>query len=334
MSHPQPVARPADRPLRLQFVLPGEPNDAFLSQGAMFRRALDALGGIYRDALLTYAMGSLEPGPVPERWAEEYPRIDIVYAPVEDVRRLGIVAQCELSWRVMGPDVDIAFLCDADTLLLSPFPESLLREIAATDAVYGVMAHYPPHLDGARVAAADLPADAEAIWDFLGDRVLGRSMAQEHRYSLRRPLLEAPFYINGGAIIGRPATLSRLWAAIDDVLPRLRTVLDNYWSGQISTALAVAESGIPSITLPLRYNYPNDRTADRLYPDELANVVLMHYLRTDRFDRHRVFHDPAAFDAFMTAPLTGSDAVFRARVRALTGGRFPFPAAAEAPIRA
>jgi hypothetical protein len=317
---------PSGRPLRLQFVLAGEPNDAFFSQGAMFRRAMDALGGIYRDARLTYAMGSLEPGPVPPRWEGEYRAIEIVYADEGEVRRLGIVAQCELTWKIVDPEADVVFLCDADTLLLSPFPLELLRRIAASDAVFGVMAHYPPHLDGARVAAADLPDDADAIWDFLAERVLGRPMLHDHRYSLRRPLLQSPFYINGGAIIGRPRTLGRLWSAIESVLPRLRRVLDNYWSGQISTALAVAESGMPAVTLPLRYNYPNDRTADRLYPDELANVVLMHYLRTDRFDRHRVFHDPVAFDAFMAAPLAGSDAVFRARVRSLTGGTFPFEA--------
>lgn len=39
--------------------------------------------------------------------------------------------------------------------------------------------------------------------------------------------------------------------------------------------------------------------ADKLYPEELSSVCLMHFLRPWTFDRHEIFSDGAEFNAFV-----------------------------------
>ena len=74
----------------------------------------------------------------------------------------------------------------------------------------------------------------------------------------------------------------------------------------------------------MRYNFPNDPTADTLYPEEMQNIIFMHYLRHRHFDRNRIFAESQAFDTFMAAELYGSNEIFRRHVAQLTGGVFPF----------
>jgi hypothetical protein len=75
----------------------------------------------------------------------------------------------------------------------------------------------------------------------------------------------------------------------------------------------------------MRYNFPNDRNADRLFPEELNSAVLIHYLRHNVFDRHQIFAEQHDYEEFLRLPLEGSDAVFRRHVVAITGGEYPFP---------
>jgi hypothetical protein len=74
----------------------------------------------------------------------------------------------------------------------------------------------------------------------------------------------------------------------------------------------------------MRFNFPNDRRADRVHGAELDRAVLIHYLRNDLFDRHRIFSEQPAFDQFLSMKLEGSDRIFQDRVAQVTGGRYPF----------
>ena len=83
--------------------------------------------------------------------------------------------------------------------------------------------------------------------------------------------------------------------------------------------------GLPVRALPMRWNFPNDPIADRMYPQELEHVVFLHYLRGQAFRRDRVFADAQAFARFLDRPVEGSNAVFQRAVARITGGRYPFP---------
>jgi hypothetical protein len=111
---------------------------------------------------------------------------------------------------------------------------------------------------------------------------------------------------------------------MSEIQPVLEAAVGGYFVAQISIALAVERAGIPWRALPMRFNFPNDRRADRLHGAELAHVVLIHYLRHDTFDRHRIFAQQASFDRFLSMRLEGSDRVFQDRVAEITNGRYPF----------
>ena len=78
----------------------------------------------------------------------------------------------------------------------------------------------------------------------------------------------------------------------------------------------------------MRYNFPNDPIADGKYSSEIGQLCLIHYLRTELFDRHKIFASADAFEAFMGLQLGGSNRIFQDRVREITGGIYPFASSA------
>ena len=102
-----------------------------------------------------------------------------------------------------------------------------------------------------------------------------------------------------------------------------------YFSGQVALALAVAAMDARTCALPMRYNFPNDALAEQRFPEELENVKVFHYLRTDQFDRQLAFTSREQYQEFLQAPLTGSNKVFQSHVRSILGAEFPFLRARE-----
>jgi hypothetical protein len=315
-------------PFKLEFLLCGSPNDAFYSQAAMFRLGLDALGAMYRQARLVLCLDHGAGSPPPVRWREHLARVELHYAPLDHFIGEGD-ARIEYgdsrlhSYTLIDPGADLSFVCDADTLLLKAYSNAFLKSLAEEGAVAGVIAHRPPEkkdMHGRDYGA--LPNGA--FWNALAQHVLGRTVACPHRYALAATDQQCPFYINYGLVAGRPELLARLHASLLEVQPRVREFLDNVYYSQLAVALAVEHAGLRTRALPLRYNYPNWRDADALYPDELGDIHLLHFQSRELFDRHRIFVNQEQFGQFMSLQLTGSDAIFQARVRELTGGNYPF----------
>jgi hypothetical protein len=355
--------------MKFEFLLCGSPNDAFYAQFAMFRRSLDELGAEYRDARVVAVLGAPRRVPVPKRWERYLERVEIVWADCEDYLRVDTYAQGDLRYELIRSDADLAFLCDADTLFFRPLPTSLCAELRASGEVCGTVAHYPPPIDS---RLEDLSSSVQALlhralaprpglrgwlarnakwmrhripvthdtpneelWAILGATALGRAPRHRYAYTLQEPgsRESCPFYVNYGFIGGTPKALSALYKGLVRLQPVVAERVGKemgFW-GQIAIALAAEE--LPHRALPLRFNYPNDPRADRLYPEEMESIVLMHYLRTERYDRHRVFVEPEAFESLLASTFSGSDALFQERVRSLTRGAFPFPEAIRAPRR-
>jgi hypothetical protein len=53
---------------------------------------------------------------------------------------------------------------------------------------------------------------------------------------------------------------------------------------------------------------------------------VFHYLRTETFDRARIFANAAEYDGFLHAPLEGVNRIFQQYVRKLLGPDYPFAA--------
>jgi hypothetical protein len=207
---------------------------------------------------------------------------------------------------------------------MRPFPQDFIDQMSAAPAIAGCIAHYPPPLLRMNGNTQVLPKSTADMWAAMAERILGRPIPMPMRYMLQREPQECPFYINGGFFASTPAFLSELYDHFKQVLPGVRAVLDNDFCDQLALTFGVERGQIPCRALPLRFNFPNDPVAEELHPDDAKNIVYLHYLRTDQFDRHRIFSQAQDFDRFMDMPLAGVNAVFREDIRKLTAGRYPF----------
>lgn len=307
--------------MQLEFLLCGSPNDSFYSQAAMYRIALDSFGGPYRDARLVLCLGDREHVALPDRWRPYFNRIDVQRAPVESFLEHGDGS--DFVFELVDDSADASFICDADTLMLRPFPDDFLDDLLSSPFLGGVLAHLPPPLVDLGNDYRDM--DSEDFWAAMARHVLGRDIELAHRYTLLDAPDRCPFYINYGFVAGTPTLLKALHRELGVVQPRVRAFLDNDFYGQIGIALAVERGQLPIRSLPMRFNFPNDPRADARHAVELDEVCIMHYLRRTQFDRHMIFASEVEYDKFMRLPLEGSNLVFQRFVSDLTGGKYPFP---------
>jgi len=310
------------RPIKIEFLLCGSPNDAFYSQTAMFRIALDSLGGIYRQARLALCIGDETFRAVPARWREPLRNVDVLWAPRAMFQDIGNGG--DFRYEVLDAGCDLSLLCDADTLLLAPIESEVLRQMIEQPAIRGVIAHLPPPFTDA--AGRDLRnLGPEQFWRVLADQVLGgKSLVLDQLHTLSAHAIPCPFYINYGVVIGSFELLRTLYEQLRIVQPKIRQILDNRFFAQLGLTLGCQAAGLVTQVLPMRYNFPNDSVADEMHSGELEQLKFIHYLRTKVFDRHRIFTSATEFDSFMRLELTGSNLVFRERVRQITGGLYPF----------
>jgi hypothetical protein len=288
----------------------------------MFRLSLDSLGLAYKNARLVLCVGSPHP-PValPKRWEKAFQSIELHWVAAANYAKVGDGAQGHELYNLVSSSADISIICDADSMLLAPLPDQFCQEMTAEPAICGVIAHFAPPLSH-YPESDNLPVPSqEYLWDRLARATLGLSLRCETPYTLATDGSVGPgFYINHAFIAAPPQMLRELHRAQEKIRPIVRQILDNDFYDQIAVALAVEKTGLPYRQLPMRFNFPNDRQADSLYPCELENVVLLHYLRTQFFDRHCIFTSEACFEHFLSLELVGSDARFQQHVRSITGG--------------
>lgn len=314
--------------MRLQFVMCGNQTDAFLSQAAMFRLMLDSHEGDYRRAELVLCVGGLQEEPLPGHWRKPFERIGVRWTNPDAYRHDGDLAQSLLTYDVIDTAADLAVICDADTVLLRPLPGDFLAAMVREPALAGCIAHYGPPLTDHRVPAPPPISNNDELWKRLAMEILGREIPAPYRYTLcKRPgdvPGACPFYINLGFLASTPALLKSYAIAHKQVLPEVRAIIENDFYEQIAVPFAAERAGLPVRALPIRYNFPNDPIAERLYPEEAESVVVLHYLRRNFFDRHSIFTNPQNFEHFITTPLHGTNAVFQRKVRDITRDKYPF----------
>lgn len=307
--------------MKVEFLIPGSPTEAFYSQVAMFRLGLDSLGGMYARARIALCLGAGKQTDIPARWRPHLGRVEVCWAAADYFLRDGHPGT--YRYEVLDSSCDFSILCDADTLIIAAFDPADLRAFAARPAIRGVIAHYPPLLrDAAGRDYSDRGPDD--FWRLLSARTLDRVLPAEHCYTLTATRTPSPFYVNYGFVLGQYDLLNRLRTELAWLLPKIRETLANRFVDQIGLALGCAAGDIPTESLPMRYNFPNDPVADARYPGELAAAKVIHFLRTDRFDRGRIFASAGEFASFLELELTGSDLLLQKRVREITAGSYPF----------
>jgi hypothetical protein len=300
--------------LKIDFLIPASPIEGFFSQIAMFRFALDALGPPYRNARLVAVFGAREIVPIPPRWAPYFARIDVEWADCADYVEGRYDAQSDRRFEVFRSDADLVISCDADTMLIRPL-EPWVLDSALAGGVGGVLAFYPFPWRGA-------PGATTEDWQAISKAVLGREIEMNYRYSLQDA--PCPFYINLGFLIGSAKSIGELYAGFRQLRDKVRAVVETYFAEQILFALTVSELGLKAVSLPLRYNFPNDSVADQQYPEEIPQARVIHFLRGTYFNRRWVFARQDLFERFLSRTVEGSNLELQTHLRRITGGVYPF----------
>jgi hypothetical protein len=301
--------------VKLDFLIAASPNDGFFSQIAMFRRALDELGGIYRSARLVAVFGDHEKSELPTKWRPYFDRIDIDWADCRDFATMSYHATGYQCFRACRQDADVVVVCDADTILVRSFPE-LIDRMRNAPALMGVLANQ-------HIPWSESSGDSFEDWQRISRAVIGRDIPCDYRYLLE-PERVCPFYTNAGFIVATPAIFGSLLHMSERLWPLVDRFMGTYFSTQITTCLAAYVLDLPVLSLPRRYNYANYTGTETFLPDEFENMAVFHYFSTEFFNRQRIFTTPVRFEKFLRLELSGANAVFQALIRRLTGGEFPF----------
>lgn len=309
---------------RVAIVIPASCNPAFLSQIAAMHRALFTLGWTRWEPSVHVMFGGPMDAAALEQWRPHLGRATMTFLAPLDFAAKGIWAQADAELTAAPRDADVVLAMDADTIIVRNI-ETVLDQVLIEKAIAGCMAHY-------RMPVWNDQPERE-VWASLADGLTDAPLDFVHRYSMNPDAEPAPFYLNFGAVFVESGALQGILrhfvpfrTALAERLPK------PVFSAQVALTLAAAEAGVKQIVLPERYNFPNDPLSARLYPDELREAAVFHYLRPKDFDRAKVFASAAAYDAFMASDLAGVNLAFRDAVRAVLGPRYPFdaPVAAEA----
>ncbi len=322
--HPRSIisVQPGISNPKLCFHFPASPTDAFFSQIAMFKLSLAALGGIYKQADIIITFGDEKISPIPDKWKFLLDKNVIInWATPEEFLRKKYDAQGDAQWTYNHEKYDYVCILDADVLILRPIND-LLTNITIDPAMTATIAHYPfPVNDG---------ENSRQVWQNLATLFTGRPINFEYRHTLveEQPGEDTfcPFYINFGFILMTPKIIQEVRETYLDIRKKVAPLLKYpYFSAQVGLALAIAANQTPTRAVGLRYNFPNDRKADHLHLNELTDVRLIHYLRTEQFDRQIIFTSKPEFEHFLSLDLTGSNKILQDYIYNLTKGIYPFP---------
>ena len=262
-------------------------------------------------------MGCL--GTVAVRWRPHVRDVDFTYVTKSCWERLGNWAQVDSTLLLAPQDADVYVTVDADTLPVSDL-EAMLQDVLECQSIAGVIAHYPPP-----------PVKNVAAWQALANSLGVKPPECTFSYSLlgeytSEEVRRAPIYYNGGVVFFARAAFERFLAPYIATREKLTGALGEWsdFSGQVAMTFAISEARVPAKTLPMRYNYPNDDQAILLHPGEIDNVVVFHYLRRQVIDRHTIFVNKVGYNAFLGAPLAGTNLAFQSAVRRIFGTTYPF----------
>ena len=285
--------------MTFEFRIPILPETSFFSNVKLAALSLAKLGGKYATAPLKVSIGDhADEGALlaANRWSADYPVVWRPMPPPEETWPGEMTSG--LDRYAYGAESDVVILMDADACLIRPIDELLsrLRE-AERPTVAGVMAHFPPFKDR---------STSEAQWRRLLTAE-GRSDARlDFTYSVAsvEEAGHCPPYFNYGFVAFNSAAFDRVRSLIPAYTEWLIGLLDAgqeiFFTGQIALTLSILRARVDVISLESEYNCIN---SDEMLGKSLVNlgdIRMIHYLRTEVFDRHTFLCQRKAFDAFRT----------------------------------
>jgi hypothetical protein len=295
--------------MKFEIRVPISPREDFFRRVEFLHRSIRGCGGLTSEARLVVSIGAdVEPFDVAIR--EPWSRDQVTWRWVdrEEFRQYSFYATGTDRFRVRS-DADIILFADADVIFVSGI-DDLLESLMHQPAIAGVMAHVhpPPGLDWQRLFTEQqipLPTDA---YQHSGWRLMCDDPA----------LRFAPAYFNFGAVFVPGAWLPPLAYVYERSIAPAEQAGVGLWKSQVALTLSIYRLGLRRLALEPRYNFPNLPIFEAAYPEDLKDVRILHYLRTEIVDRERDFSSPEALRALIARKdLTGANEALRATVEKL-----------------
>jgi hypothetical protein len=302
---------------RLEIRIPISPTDDYFNRIHLIAHAVRSLGGDYADTHIRVTVGADAP-------ARDLHK-DLPWSKKLGIEWKWIQGDEFTEWRATAhpyiatmmerfrPPFNAAnvLMLDADVVAMQPFDE-WLSLVERQPGIAGVMAHVAPFGDTA--GAWNLLFQKQGLtppaftYEHSGWGLMDNDPARRY----------GPPYYNTGVLLAPAALLEKLYEPYMKALWSVRATLDSYFFEQIALTLALYSADIPFHVSPVRYNFPNQQAFDQRYPEELAHIRFLHFLRTDIVKREADFETLEATRALVArTDLTGSNELFRARVAQL-----------------
>ena len=278
---------------RVAILIAASPTPSFYSQVAVLNLALRKLTwSRWQPSVHMYLGGRWDLDAYAE-WRPHLRDVDINWVSDTRFSRDGDWAQSDDALRCAPRDVDVFLAMDADTFPVAPL-EAILDRILETEAIGGVIAHYPTVLGFAfdtRTSSFSIrpgppfpEASLRAAWNRMGQDIIDVPLDFAFSHTLMRPESPAehrvtPFYLNFGVVFFPKVAFDEVTLKYLEIRPKLMDRLPSPdFSGQAALTLAIASAGVKTLALPMRYNFPNDPVAADLYPrgaGECRNIPLL-----------------------------------------------------------
>jgi hypothetical protein len=295
--------------MKFEVRVPISPTDYFFRRVEILYRSLRACGGTTGQADLVVSVGDdIEPFDIVQTQPWSRDQVKWRWVDREAFRRNSFHATGLDRFKATTA-ADIVLFADADVLFVAGV-DDLLEALSNTPAIAGVIAHAPPKedLEWDRLfekAQIPLPRDA---YQYSGWRFMCHSPAQRI----------VPAYYNFGAVFVPGNWVTTLGYVYERSLEIAENAGLGYFKGQVALTLALYKLGRRRLALELRYNFPNDPLFDMAYPEDLHDVRILHYLRTEVVNRNDDFSSIEALKKLVARPdLTGSNEILRTTLKRL-----------------
>jgi hypothetical protein len=273
----------------LEVHVPISPTPTFFHMLQCLALSLREFGGAYRDSPIIVTVGD---DVIDTELEKRYPWFDALGI---EVRWVSHDLFRRASWFATGIEryryeyrSDIVLILDADVFICDSFDE-MITKVYADQCFAGMIAHYSPF-------GTQNPKELQ-IWDsiFSGSGIDMPERSQYYsgekeagKYNSCLP------YFNFGVQCAPASTMNMIgdvfYSLLTHVDAAMRGELEKHriFSCQIALTLALAKLDIPCYFLPPRFNFPTDREFEQYYPDEAANIRLLHALGST-LDKRVVF---------------------------------------------
>lgn len=292
--------RPA---MRVEFRVPISPTPQFYSTVRLAALSLRSLGPPYDSARIVVSVGDyadVDTVRAANAWSEDFP-IEWRAVSHEFFRKYSYVGTATDRF-LAASEADVIVLCDADVCLIDRI-DDLINRVGhrGRRRIAGLPAHFSPFISRSA-------ADNDAAWRrlFANAGLPEPSLTTRYSGDAADVMGRAPAYFNFGMVAFNREALTAV-APLSEYYTHIawELMIGNFFSAQAAVSLLVVAAELEIETVSFAYNCSNDElpfiAPDEYRIDSADDIRVIHYLRTDQFDRRNFLVESSAYDAFLSA---------------------------------